>query len=56
MHQSEIQKFRIHISNMRVKAQNIRWDAAHLTTKAEAIEMECLQLESLVDKLETTEP
>ena len=55
MNQDETQKLRNHILEMRAKAQNLRWEANTLTTRAEAIELEYIRLETLVDKLETTQ-
>lgn len=55
MHQNEIQKLRNHLADMKAKAQNLRWEANTLTTRAEAVEMEHVRLETLIDKLESAE-
>jgi hypothetical protein len=49
---TETRKLREHIYDMKLRYENLQWDAKVMLTKAETIQAEYLRLESLVDKLD----
>lgn len=55
MDATEIRRLREHIFDMKARYENLQWDAKVALTKAESIQAEYMRLESLVDKLETTQ-
>lgn len=53
MEASEVHRLREHIFDMKMRYENLQWDAKVTLTKAESIQAEYMRLESLVDKLDT---
>lgn len=55
MDATEIRKLREHIHDMKMRHESLAWDIKASTIKAETLQVEYMRLESLVDKLDTTQ-